>query len=129
MPCFEILTKKILTNGILQEYFTSSLIGIFNLAYKGHARLVYWNHFCLRVGMCACVLVCVHACLSVCLSPRALITSGMMWCDTGREWLVKPILQLFSLLSSINWMGMTSMPCTQGKDVKVDNALAMEGGI
>ena len=29
----------------------------------------------------------------------------MIWCDVGHVPLVTPILQLFSLLPSINWMG------------------------
>ena len=56
-------------------------------------RLVSWNRFCLHLGMCVCV--------SVCLPPRALITSGMIRCDIGPVWLVKPDLQFFSLLLSI----------------------------
>ena len=51
------------------------------------------------------VCVCVSVCPSVCPPPWPLITSDMIWCDIGRVWLVKPILQLFSLLPSINWMG------------------------
>ena len=50
--------------------------------------------------------VCVCVCVSVYPPLRILITSGVIWCDMGRLWLVKPILQLFSLLPSINWMGM-----------------------
>ena len=49
--------------------------------------------------------MCVSVCPSVCLPPRALITSGMIWCDIGYVWLVKPVPQVFSLLPSINWMG------------------------
>ena len=44
--------------------------------------------------------------MCVCLPPRELITSGMIWCDVGHVRLVKPVLQLFSLLLLINWMGM-----------------------
>ena len=60
--------------------------------------------------MCECVCVCARVCVCayvyVCLSaPRALITSGMIWCDTGRVRLVKSILQLFRILPSIDWMG------------------------
>ena len=51
------------------------------------------------------VYVCMCACVSVCLPPRPLITSGVIWRDIGHVWLVKPILQLFSLLPLINWMG------------------------
>ena len=47
----------------------------------------------------------VCMCVSVCLPPRPLITSGVILCDTGCVWFVKSILQLFSLLPSINWMG------------------------
>ena len=35
---------------------------------------------CLHVGMCVC--------LSVCLPLRELITSGVIWCDIDRVWLV-----------------------------------------
>ena len=34
---------------------------------------------------CRYARVCVH----VCLPPRALITSGVIWCDIGRVRLVK----------------------------------------
>ena len=51
--------------------------------------------------MCMCVCLC----LSVCQPSRPLITSGAILCDVGRVWLVKPILQLFNLLLSMNWMG------------------------
>ena len=43
------------------------------------------------------MLVCV--CVSVCPSPRALITSGMIWCDIGRVRLVKQVLWLFPAFS------------------------------
>ena len=61
-----------------------------------HTRLVSWNRICLCVGMCVCL------CVS---TLKALITSGMIWCDIGRVWLVKSIVQVFNLLPSINWMG------------------------
>ena len=33
---------------------------------------------------------CRYACVSMCLPPRALITSGMIWCDVGFvDWLNK----------------------------------------
>ena len=60
---------------------------------EGHVHLVSWNHFCSHINMC----------VSVCFPLRVLITSGVIWCHTGWVWLVKPILQLFSLLLSINW--------------------------
>ena len=65
---------------------------------EGCVYLVSWKHFCSCIGMCVCVYVS---------TPRPLITSGMIWCDVGCLWLVKPILQLFSLLPLINWIGMT----------------------
>ena len=49
--------------------------------------------------------VCVCVCVPVCLSPRPLITSGVIWYDIGHVWLVTHIPQLSSLLPSINWMG------------------------
>ena len=68
---------------------------------------------CVCVCVCVCVYVCVYVCECVCVSVsvsmcpplRALITSGVIWCDIGRVWLVKPIIQLFSLLMSVNWIG------------------------
>ena len=44
----------------------------------------------------------------------------------------KLILQLFSLLPLINWMGValvTQFVCMPGKDVEVDAILAIEGGM
>ena len=38
--------------------------------------------------VCVCVSVCVSA-------PRALITSGAIWCDIGLVQLVKQVLRLF----------------------------------
>ena len=61
------------------------------------ASRLSWNCFCSHVDVCEYVFVCP--------TPRALITSGMILCDIGYVWLVKPVLQLFSLLPSINWMG------------------------
>ena len=37
-------------------------------------------------------------CVSVCPPPRALITSGVIWCDIGRVRLVKQVSWLFPLL-------------------------------
>ena len=46
---------------------------------------------CVCASVCVCVCLCIPACvcvcLSVCLSPRLLITSGVMWHDMG--WLNK----------------------------------------
>ena len=36
-----------------------------------------------------------YVCVSVCPPPRALITSGVIWCDIGRVRLAKQALQLF----------------------------------
>ena len=58
-------------------------------------HLVSWNHFCSCVGMC----------VRVCPPLRALITSGMIWRNIVRVWLVKQVLQLFRILLSINWKG------------------------
>ena len=69
-----------------------------------HAHLVSWNCFSSRIDMCVCV--------SVCPPPRALITSGMIWCDIGHVQLVKKVSRLFPTfnyfiwyLPSIKWMG------------------------
>ena len=43
--------------------------------------------------------------MSVCPPLMALITSGMMWCDIRHVWLVKPVLQLFTILLPIHWKG------------------------
>ena len=50
-------------------------------------------------------IIFVYISVCVCLPLKALITSGMIWCDIGHVCLVKPVLQLFSLLPSINWIG------------------------
>ena len=52
------------------------------------------------VGMLVCVCVCV--CVS---ATEGTSNQWHKWCDIGCVWLVKPILQLFSLLPSINCMG------------------------
>ena len=46
-------------------------------------------------------LVRASVCVSVCPPPRALITSGMIWCDIGREQLVKQVSQLSLLLMTL----------------------------
>ena len=63
-------------------------------AAEGCAHLVSWNCF-VHMSVCVCLCVCL----------RALIASGVIWCDIGRMWLVKPALQLFRILPSINWKG------------------------
>ena len=40
-------------------------------------------------------LVRRYVCMCVCPPPRPLITSGVVWCDTGRVRLVKQALRLF----------------------------------
>ena len=62
---------------------------------KGRTRMVSWN----------CFYLCISMCVSVCLPLRALITSGMICFDIGRVWLAKPVVQVLSLLSSINCIG------------------------
>ena len=64
----------------------------------------------LKLPWSACWYTCV--CVSVCPPPRALITSGVIWCDIGRVRLVKQALRLFPTfnyfirhLPSIKWMG------------------------
>ena len=46
-------------------------------------------------------LVYVSVCVSACLPPRALITSGVIWCDIGRVRLVKQVSQLFPVLITL----------------------------
>ena len=62
----------------------------------------------LKLFLFACLYVCMCVCLYAPL--RQLITSGMIWCDIDCVRLVKPILQLFSLFLSINWMGVALLP-------------------
>ena len=38
----------------------------------------------IRTSVCVCVCVCLCMCVSVCPPQRALVTSGMIWCDIGR---------------------------------------------
>ena len=88
------------------------------------------SHSWLLEIVFARVLVCVCMCVRPPL--RALITSGVIWCDIGHVCLlclVKPILQLFSLFLSISWIGVTYVSCTPSKDVKVDAVLSIEGCI
>ena len=66
----------------------------------------------LKLLWFVCQYVCVFVCVSVCPSLRALITSGVMWCDIGCARLVKQVSQLFPAfnyfighLPSITWMG------------------------
>ena len=67
--------------------------------------------------MRACVCVCVCMCVCVCVfvsAPRALITSGVIWCDIGHVRLVKQVLWLSPAFNyfiqhfpSKEWMGVT----------------------
>ena len=66
---------------------------------------------CRYACVCVCVCVCVCPCVHVCPPPRPLITSHVIWCDIGRVWLVKQVIQLFPgfnyfirHLLSITWM-------------------------
>ena len=68
--------------------------------WRPHASDFFKSFLFARRYLCVCLCVC----LSLCLLLWALITIDMIWCDKGRVWLVKPVLQLFSLLLSINWM-------------------------
>ena len=62
---------------------------------------------CVCVCVCVCVRVRVRVrvracvCLSVCLSLRALIASGMIWCDVDPVLLIK----LYITLVMDKWMG------------------------
>ena len=52
----------------------------------GSLKLLWFAHLC----------VCVYVCLCLCVCPlRALITSGVIWCDIGRVRLVKQVSQFF----------------------------------
>ena len=62
---------------------------------QGCACLVSWNCFGLCISMSVCVCVCVPS--------RALITSGMIWYDIDRVWLVKEVLQFFPAISCFIW--------------------------
>ena len=59
-------------------------------------HLVSWNCFCLQMSpcmhACECACACVHARARVCLPLRALITSGIIWCDIDPLWLVYHII-------------------------------------
>ena len=74
---------------------------------QARACLVSWNCFGLHISMRMCLSVCL------CIQPlKALITRGIIWCDTDHVCLIKQILQLspaFSCfmwhLPSIKWMG------------------------
>ena len=70
----------------------------------------------IKPGMCGCrpcasgflkLFLFVRRYVCVCVSaPEGINNQCMIWCDIGCVWLVKPILQHFSLLPSISWMGM-----------------------
>ena len=107
LPTSELFTWTINSNWMLTKYklvkvrscvniiplYKSTFSNLLNQAHVATGmHLVFWNCFCSRVGMW----------VSVCPPPRALITSGVIRRDIGRVWLVKPILQLLSLLPLIN---------------------------
>ena len=79
---------------------------ILNQAYTGRRPMHTWF---LKIS-----LVCTSVCVCVCVfTPRALITSGVIWCDIYSVWLVKQVLRLFPTcnyfighLPSLKWMGM-----------------------
>ena len=60
----------------------------------GLTRLVSWNYF-VRALVCVCVCVCPP--------PRALITSGVIWCDIGNVRLVKQVSLLFPAFNYFIW--------------------------
>ena len=66
-------------------------------------------------------------CVSVCLRLRALITSGMIWCDIGCVSLVKSVLKLQDI--AINILERRGLSNTAhwapSKDVEVDAILAI----
>ena len=47
----------------------------------GFLKLLFAHSVSINACVCVCVRVRVRACVCVCPSPRALITSGMIWCD------------------------------------------------
>ena len=73
------------------------------------------------MAACTCFIEIAYMCscigmgLSVCPPPRAL-TSGMIWFDIGRMGIV---LQLFSLLLSINWMGVALVAAHRARQAKM----------
>ena len=52
----------------------------------------------LEIGL-VCTSVCMSVSVSVCLPPRALITSGVIWCDIGHVRLAKQVSRLFPALN------------------------------
>ena len=89
---------------------------IFNQASTGPTCVpVFWNCFGSHVNMS------VFVCLSVCPPPRTLITSGMIWCDIDRVWLVKqaygfPCFQLLIITLAIDKMdgcGLINTACRE----------------
>ena len=45
----------------------------------------------------------VHQYMSVCLSPRALITIDVIWCDIDYVWFIKQVLWLFPAFNYFIW--------------------------
>ena len=72
-------------------------VNIFRPRMPGFLKLLWFALWCVcvcvRVRACVCVCICV--CASVCLPPRALITSGVIWCNIGCVRLVKQVSWLF----------------------------------
>ena len=61
-------------------------------AYAWFLKIIF-----VHASVCVCICVCVHV-----STPEGI---NNQWCDIGRVWLVKPILQPFKILLLINWKG------------------------
>ena len=76
------------------------------MCFSSHS-VQFWNCFLNQLCTWFILFMRWYVCVSVCLPLKTLITSGMIWCNIGTVWLVKPVLQLFSILMLIKCMGMT----------------------
>ena len=83
-----------------------SSLRMHSYAYKLLTKRVWPKAWFLKIVFVnASVCVCMCVWVSACQLPRELITSSVTWCDIDCVWLVKPVLQLFKILPSINWKG------------------------
>ena len=63
--------------------------------WTGFLKLLWFAH--RYVCVCVCVCVCM------CPPPRALITSGVIWCDIGHVRLFKQVSRLFPAFNYLIW--------------------------
>ena len=73
-----------------QSFMRLSLTSLLNQATMAEATCTWFLEIAL-----VCTLVCV------CLPSRALMTSGMIWCDIGCVRLIKQVLWFFLLLDTL----------------------------